>query len=138
VTVIEDFAHHPTAVRLTLASIRERFPDRRLLAVFEPRSATSRRKVFQKEYVEAFLGADRTFLAAPYDQSKIPETERFSTEELASDIRDKNRPAESAPTVAKLLEALLREAQRGDVIVLMSNGGFENIYEKLLKGLGGK
>lgn len=135
VTVIEDFAHHPTAVRLTLASLRERYPDRRLIAVFEPRSATSRRKVFQKDYANAFLGSDLTFLATPYDQTKISETDRFSTEELISDIHAQKHHAISAPTVDELVKGILKETKKGDVIVLMSNGGFDGIYQKILKGL---
>jgi UDP-N-acetylmuramate: L-alanyl-gamma-D-glutamyl-meso-diaminopimelate ligase len=135
VTVIEDFAHHPTAVRLTLASLKERYPKRRLFAVFEPRSATSRRKVFQKDYVEAFMTADKVFLAAPFDQSKISEGDRFSTEELAADLNKRSHHAISAPNVDSLLKEILMEAKTGDVIVLMSNGGFEGIYEKLLKSL---
>ncbi len=135
VAVIEDFAHHPTAVRMTLAAIRERYPHRRLTAVFEPRSATSRRKVFQKDYVEAFMGADLVFLASPYDQSKISDAERFSTEELVADLKARTHHAISAPSVDELLKSILKETKSGDVVVLMSNGGFDNIYHKLLQGL---
>jgi UDP-N-acetylmuramate: L-alanyl-gamma-D-glutamyl-meso-diaminopimelate ligase len=135
VTVIEDFAHHPTAVRLTLASIRERFPKRRLIAVFEPRSATSRRKVFQKDYVEAFLESDLSFFSAPFDQSKIAEGERFSVEELVKDIRAKKHHAHAEPSVDALVKQILKEAKKDDVIILMSNGGFDGIYQKILGGL---
>jgi UDP-N-acetylmuramate: L-alanyl-gamma-D-glutamyl-meso-diaminopimelate ligase len=135
IAVIEDFAHHPTAVRLTMSSLRERFPGRRLLAVFEPRSATSRRKIFQKDYVEAFMGADLVFLASPFDQTKISEGERFSTDELAADLHAKKHHAVTAPSVALLLKKILAEAKSGDVICLMSNGGFEGIYQKLLSSL---
>jgi UDP-N-acetylmuramate: L-alanyl-gamma-D-glutamyl-meso-diaminopimelate ligase len=135
VTVIEDFAHHPTAVRLTLASIRERFPKRRLIAVFEPRSATSRRKVFQKDYVEAFLGSDLAYFAAPFDQTKIAEGDRFSVEELVADIKSKKHHALAEPTVDALVKQILKEAKKDDVIILMSNGGFDGIYQKILSGL---
>lgn len=135
IAVIEDFAHHPTAVRMTISCLKERYPGRRLLAVFEPRSATSRRKVFQKDYGDAFMTADRVFLAAPFDQSKIAEGERFSTEELAADLNKRSHHAISAPNVDALLKEITAEAKKNDVIVLMSNGGFDGIYQKLLKAL---
>src|SRR5262249_22120187 len=87
VTVVEDFAHHPTAVDLTLRCLKELFPGRRLLVLFEPRSASSRRKVFQDDYAKFFLPADVIFVAQPFDQSKIAENDRFSTDELIATLR---------------------------------------------------
>ena len=106
-----------------------------MIAVFEPRSATSRRKVFQKDYVEAFLGSDLAFFASPFDQSKIAEADRFSIDELIQDIKNKKHHAVAKPTVDELLKEILKETKAGDVIILMSNGGFDNIYQKIMKAL---
>lgn len=135
ITVFEDFAHHPTAVDLTLKCMKERFPGRRVLAVFEPRSATSRRSVFQEDYARAFLNADVIFVAQPFDQGKIQETDRFSTDRLIADLRGKGKIAETAPDVAGLLSKMIPIAQPKDVILIMSNGGFDGIYQKLLAQL---
>lgn len=135
VTVFEDFAHHPTAVDLTLRCMRERFPGRRLLAVFEPRSATSRRKVFQDDYAKAFAQSDLIFLAQPFDQSKIDAADRFSTDQLIGDLRAQGKIAESAADVPGLLSKLAGAAKSGDVILIMSNGGFDGIYQKLMSQL---
>ncbi|MGE0528324.1 MAG: glutamate ligase domain-containing protein, partial [Bdellovibrionales bacterium] len=135
VTVIEDFAHHPTAVKLTLECMRERFPDRRIVAVFEPRSATSRRKVFQKDYVEAFSAADLTFVARPFDQSRIETQDRFSSEELIAELRKAGRTAETGDGADGLLSKMIPRVQSGDVVLIMSNGGFDGIYQKFLAQL---
>lgn len=136
VTVFEDFAHHPTAVDLTLQCMRERYPGRRIIGVFEPRSATSRRKVFQAEYAKAFAHADAVFIAQPFDQSKIDAADRFSTDELIAVLRKKGKLAETAPDVPGLLSKLTAAARPNDVILIMSNGGFDGIYQKLFAGLG--
>lgn len=135
ITVIEDFAHHPTAVDLTLKCMRERFPGRRVLAVFEPRSATSRRKVFQADYARAFSQADAVFVAQPFDQSKINEQDRFSTDQLIGDLRALKLHADSAPNVDGLVEKMGAYARPKDVILIMSNGGFDGIYQKMLSRL---
>ncbi len=136
ITVVEDFAHHPTAVDLTLKCMKERFPGRRVLAVFEPRSATSRRNVFQSDYARAFTSADAVFVAQPFDQSKINEEERFSTDQLIADLRKSGRIAETAADVPGLLARMTSVARPKDVILIMSNGGFDGIYQKLFKELG--
>ena len=135
VTVFEDFAHHPTAVDLTLQCMRERFPGRRLLAVFEPRSATSRRKVFQDDYARAFGRADVVFIAQPFDQSKIAAEDRFSTDQLIADLRRQGKKAETAADGDALLSALAAACQPKDVVLIMSNGGFDGIYQKLIQRL---
>ena len=135
VTVIEDFAHHPTAVDLTLKCMHERFPGRRVVAVFEPRSATSRRKVFQDDYARAFGSADLIFVASPFDQTKIDAANRFSTEELIQDLRQKGKTAEQGADVQDLLTKMAPLVKPKDVILIMSNGGFDNIYQKLLSQL---
>jgi len=135
VLVIEDFAHHPTAVRETLKGISERYRGRRLLAIFEPRSATSRRKIFQKEYAKAFQTASQTWLMQAFDQSKIDSQDRFSSEELAVDIQGQGRQAAAYPDVNQIVESVGQVAKSGDVLVVMSNGGFDGIYDKLLQRL---
>ncbi len=135
VLLIEDFAHHPTAVRETLKGILTKYKGRRVFAVFEPRSATSRRKVFQKDYVEAFHGAHETLIAQAFDQSKINEDERFSTDELVTDIKKKGRQAFSYPSSDAIVEHIKGHSSKGDLVLIMSNGGFDGIYGKLMKAL---
>lgn len=135
VTVVEDFAHHPTAVDLTLKCMRERFPGRRLIAVFEPRSATSRRKVFQSDYARAFRSADVIFMAQPFDQSKIDPANRFSTDELIQDLRQHGKTAESGVDTQDLLSKMTPQLKPKDVVLIMSNGGFDGIYQKLFASL---
>lgn len=135
ITVVEDFAHHPTAVDLTLKCMRERFPGRRIVAVFEPRSATSRRKVFQNEYAKAFRSADLVYIAQPFDQSKIDAKDRFSTDELIQDLRQHGKTADSGTNADGILAKMVPALKPKDVILVMSNGGFDNIYQKLLASL---
>ncbi len=131
-TIVEDFAHHPTAVRLTIEAMREQFPGQRVIAVFEPRSATSRRRVFQKDFVEALKGADVVYLSPPFDQSRIVESDRFSSEELVRDLVQMGRRAHFHPSVGSIVRQIRAESQPQDVVLVMSNGGFDNIYAKLL------
>ncbi len=135
VLVIDDFAHHPTAVRETLKALRMRYAGRRLVTVFEPRSATSRRKIFQKEYAEAFLEADSVFIATPYDQTKIAASDQFSSSELVADLVARKRSAEVMTTVEEGVAQVARGAQSGDLIAVLSNGGFGGFIPKLLEAL---
>ncbi len=135
VLVIEDFAHHPTAVRETLLGIRTCYPQRKLFAVFEPRSATSRRKVFQKEYGRAFQPADSILIAEAFDQSKIQEQDRFSSEELVADLVKSQKEAQVFAGADPIVERLATVCKAGDLVVIMSNGGFDGIYQKLIKRL---
>lgn len=135
VLVIEDFAHHPTAVRETLAGLLKRYPQRPLFAVFEPRSATSRRKVFQKDYVEAFRQVPEVLLAQAFDQSQIDEENRFSSEELVGDLQALGRSARVFPGADAIVADLKARTKPGDLVVIMSNGGFDGIYTKLLQAL---
>jgi UDP-N-acetylmuramate: L-alanyl-gamma-D-glutamyl-meso-diaminopimelate ligase len=136
ILVIEDFAHHPTAVKETLRGLKEKYPRRKVHAIFEPRSATSRRKVFQKDYVEAFKQSDAVYLAQAFDTSKIDEQERFSSQELSQDLREQGvSAAMDFPSVDEIVNAVTAQAKSGDMVVVMSNGGFEGIYQKLLQSL---
>jgi UDP-N-acetylmuramate: L-alanyl-gamma-D-glutamyl-meso-diaminopimelate ligase len=137
VAVYDDFAHHPTAIAETLAGIRSAWPDRRIWAIFEPRSATSCRRVFQEAFARAFEPADEIVIAAVF-RAGLPEDERLSAERLTEDLRRGGRHARHIPEVPAIVETVRREAREGDLIVAMSNGGFDDIHEKLLAALGGQ
>ncbi|MBL7545355.1 MAG: UDP-N-acetylmuramate:L-alanyl-gamma-D-glutamyl-meso-diaminopimelate ligase [Bdellovibrionaceae bacterium] len=135
--VIEDFAHHPTAVLETLKGLKKKYPQKKLIAIFEPRSATSRRKVFQKDYAQAFQVAQQVYLMQAFDTSKIPESDRFSVDELIQDLnKSKSQPwAQAHGNVESIVKHVQKESQSGDLIVIMSNGGFDGIYGKLMSAL---
>jgi UDP-N-acetylmuramate: L-alanyl-gamma-D-glutamyl-meso-diaminopimelate ligase len=137
VAVYDDFAHHPTAIRETLQAARASYPDRRIWGVFEPRSATSCRRIFQDDFARAFAesGADEVVLAAVF-RSSLPEHERLSVEDLVRDVSRAGRRARYLPAVDDIVSTVAREARDGDLVVIMSNGGFEGIHEKLLAALG--
>ncbi len=132
VTVIDDFAHHPTEVRETVAAVRSAYPSSRLIAVFEPRTNTSRQKVFQSSYPESFTGADLVILREPADPEKFPESNRFSSRALAVDINARNIPARCFGSTDEIVRTLAAEAHKGDVLLIMSNGGFDNIHLRML------
>jgi UDP-N-acetylmuramate: L-alanyl-gamma-D-glutamyl-meso-diaminopimelate ligase len=140
VTVIDDFAHHPTAVRETVAGLRARYPGRRLVSIFEPRTNTSRRRVFQEDYARAFDGSDRVIVArvpdAPIYSATGEVTERFSADELVTDLRQRGLDAVALDGPDAIVEHLVSAAKSGDVLLVMSNGAFGNIWEKLLARLG--
>jgi UDP-N-acetylmuramate: L-alanyl-gamma-D-glutamyl-meso-diaminopimelate ligase len=135
VTVIDDFAHHPTAVQETLAALRTGYPGRRVWAVFEPRSASSCRRVFQEAFAEAFRDADEVVVAGVF-RSSLPESERLSTDELVEDLRHRGQHARHIPEVDAIIRAIVSEHRPGDVVVLMSNGGFGGIHRSLVRALG--
>jgi UDP-N-acetylmuramate: L-alanyl-gamma-D-glutamyl-meso-diaminopimelate ligase len=134
VTVLDDFAHHPTAVHETLAALRTGYPGRRLWAVFEPRSASSCRRVFQDAFAAAFDAADRVVIAGVF-RSTLPEGERLSPEELVRDLRGRGLDARYVPEVDDIIRTIVDEHREGDVVVLMSNGGFGGIHRRLLQAL---
>jgi UDP-N-acetylmuramate: L-alanyl-gamma-D-glutamyl-meso-diaminopimelate ligase len=137
VTIVDDFAHHPTAVAGTIAAMRLRYPGRRLWAVFEPRSNTSRRKVFQREYVQALRAADRVIIGGVFRKptDALEEADLFSPEQLARDLNDLGVRARAYPEVDVIAAALERNTRRGDVVLLMSNGSFGGLRDKLLTAL---
>ena len=134
VTVYDDFAHHPTAVDETLKAVRRSFPGRRIWAIFEPRSASSCRRVFQDDFARAFAGADEVVIASVFRSSLAPE-ERLSESMLVADLTAKNVRARHLPDVDAIANEVSREARDGDLIVVMSNGGFGGIHRKLLAAL---
>jgi UDP-N-acetylmuramate: L-alanyl-gamma-D-glutamyl-meso-diaminopimelate ligase len=135
VLVLDDFAHHPTAVRETLQALKLKYPKRRIVAVFEPRSATSRRKVFQKDYGQAFLQGDATFIAQPYDTSRIAAADQFSSEQLVNDLTGLGHSAHLMPSVEEGVAQVTRFSKAGDLIAVLSNGGFGGFIPRLLESL---
>src|SRR5262249_27746035 len=136
VTVYDDFAHHPTAVAETLAGLRASNPNARIWAVFEPRSASSCRRVFQSDFARAFAGADQV-IVAPIFRSKLPEAERLSVPQLVRDINSCSQHAREAESIDDIVATIAKEHRPGDLVVLMSNGGFGGIHSKLLQALSG-
>ncbi len=134
ITVIDDFAHHPTAVRETLAALRSRYAGRRLIAVFEPRSATACRAMHQEQYTQSFDAADEVLLA-PLGRRGIT-GEMLDTERLAGDLRARGKIATAYPDVDSILRDLVERSRTGDVIALLSNGAFGGIHGRLLRALG--
>lgn len=135
VAVYDDFAHHPTAVAETIAGLRAAHPGRRLWAIFEPRSASSCRRIFQDDFATAFSGADETVVAPVY-RSSLPEAERLSVPQLIDDLHAAGRKARTLPDVAAIVATVAAEALPGDDVLVMSNGGFDGIHRKLLEALG--
>jgi UDP-N-acetylmuramate: L-alanyl-gamma-D-glutamyl-meso-diaminopimelate ligase len=135
VTLIEDFAHHPSAVRETLSALGVAYPGRRLICAFEPRTNSSRRKIFQADYARSFGAAEVCLIRQAPGLEKIPEAERFSSERLVADLRARRQEAHFFPDTKAIIDYLLDQARAGDVIVTMSNGGFDNIQERLAAGL---
>ncbi|HEX7334836.1 MAG TPA: UDP-N-acetylmuramate:L-alanyl-gamma-D-glutamyl-meso-diaminopimelate ligase [Pyrinomonadaceae bacterium] len=136
VVVIDDFAHHPTAVRETLRALRARYKDRRLIAVFEPRSWSSRLAVFQDDYANAFAAADYVVIAAVFDSQKVTEKGRaLDTSELIDAISKQGKPALALPDADQIVAHIVPELRSGDVVAIMSNGGFGGIHEKILTAL---
>jgi UDP-N-acetylmuramate: L-alanyl-gamma-D-glutamyl-meso-diaminopimelate ligase len=138
VTVIDDFAHHPTKVRETVRAARARYPGSHVVAVFEPRTATSRRKVFQEAYPASFAGADEVVLVPPFDAEKIPEAERFDSAALVAVLQRNGQKAVLRGDANEVVADLAGRLGQGAVVLIMSNGAFDNIHEKLLSALRGR
>lgn len=136
VHVLDDYAHHPTAVARTLQGLRRRFPGRRLIALYEPRSATSRRHTFQAEFAEALGHADEAVIGPLHDPERIPKEERFDPEKLALDLHQSGTRASHIEDVDKIVEHTVESARPGDVVVVFSSGAFGGIHKKLLAALG--
>ena len=134
VTVLDDFAHHPTAVLETLNALRTGYPSRRIWAVFEPRSASSCRRVFQDDFARAFTGADEVVIAGVF-RSTLPDAERLSEAQLVADLRARGQQARYIQDVDDIVRTVVSERRTGDIVMLMSNGGFGGIHQKLLRAL---
>lgn len=132
ILLIDDFAHHPTEVAATLGAVRKRYGNRKIWAFFEPRSATARRKVHQDEYVKAFDTADVICINSPFRSSELTDEQRFSSELLAKEIATKGKSAQSFNSATEILDFSLPKIKENDVVVVMSNGEFDKIQEKIL------
>ena len=133
ITVIDDFAHHPTAVRETLAALKSGYGNRRLVTVFEPRTNSSRRAIFQNDYAGAFDSADVILLREPTPIDGLAKEELFSSARLASDLIARHLTAEAFQTTDDILSRLKIILNKGDVVAILSNGGFDNIHIRLLE-----
>lgn len=131
ITIIDDFAHHPTAIAVTLNALRSRYPGRRLWAVLEPRSNTLRRNVFQKDLANSLAIADEIVIANVFKSESIPESQRLDVAAVAKDIEHLGRRARVINDVAGIINVAAPEMRPGDVVAILSNGGFDGIYEKL-------
>ena len=134
VGVYDDFAHHPTAIAETLAGVRSAYPKRRIWAIFEPRSATACRRVFHSDFARALAAADKVILPA-VTRPNVPDDQRLSTEQLVADLQADGIDARFIPQTGDIVRAVAKDARSGDLIIVMSNGGFDNIHQKLLAAL---
>ena len=134
VMVYDDFAHHPTAIEETLTGVRSAHPTRRIWAIFEPRSATSCRRIFQADFARALGRADRVILPAVF-RSTLPDSERLSAEGVVADLQKAGVHAAYIPATDDIVRAVAHDARPGDLVVVMSNGGFDGIHQKLLTAL---
>jgi len=136
VTLIDDFGHHPTAIRETLAALRVKYPTQKIWALFEPRSNTTRRNVFQSELAGAFAGADAVVVSEVARLEQISAEERLNPEKLMQDLKAAGKSAAYLPDVDSIVAHVVKNAQGGDIVVVFSNGGFGGIHGKLLERLG--
>jgi UDP-N-acetylmuramate: L-alanyl-gamma-D-glutamyl-meso-diaminopimelate ligase len=135
VTVLDDFAHHPTAIQATLSAVRRRYPAARIWAVLEPRSWSLRRNVFQERLVEALGIADEIVIAEVYRAQEIPDSERLDPRRLAADLEARGHSARFLPDVQTILAELGASARPGDVVTIMSNGAFGGLHDRVLESL---
>ena len=136
VTIIDDFGHHPTAIRETLKALRLRYAREKIWAVFEPRSNTTRRNVFQQELAESFADANAVIVSEVARLEQISADERLNPEKLMADIKASGKTAVYLPDANAIVAHLAQQALGGDVVVVFSNGGFDGIHAKLLARLG--
>ncbi len=134
IRIYEDFAHHPTAIAMVLDTMRHRFPGAAVWAVYEPRSATSRRNVFQDELPLSFLKADHAIIKTPFNLDAIPASERIDAAKVAADVNSRGGDAILCATVDEIIERMYgsMSADRENIVILMSNGGFDGIYARLV------
>jgi UDP-N-acetylmuramate: L-alanyl-gamma-D-glutamyl-meso-diaminopimelate ligase len=135
IAVYDDFAHHPTAVRETIGAIRQKHADRRLIAVFEPRSNTSVRRVSQDALIDSLLDADEVILTTPHRLEQIPSEERLDVDKVINSLIEQNVKANYFPEVNGIVEHLKNNCRLGDIVLIMSNGKFGNIHQRLLEAL---
>jgi len=135
IIIVDDFAHHPTAVRKTIESMRLQFPGKRLWAIFEPRSNTSRQNIFKEEYTDALALADKVVISHPYNEHQIDSSKRLDVDEIAASILKAGKDAYSVDSTDSIVEFVMRGVDSEDVILVMSNGNFDNLCNKLIDAL---
>jgi UDP-N-acetylmuramate: L-alanyl-gamma-D-glutamyl-meso-diaminopimelate ligase len=135
IRVYDDFAHHPTAVAETLTAVRQRYPKDRVWAIFEPRSQTCRRRIFENDFMKSFDPADEVVIARVFGASKLLPEDQLSPDRLTEGIRARGKKAGTFDTTAEIVDHVSKHAAPGDHIVVMSNGGFDGIHGKLLEAL---
>ena len=135
ITIIDDFAHHPTAIAQTLKAVRTRYGGRRLWAILEPRSNTLRRAVFQGELAQSLAMADQIILADVFKSEAIAESERLDPAKVVADLSASGKPARLLGNADAIVDAIAPQLRAGDVVAILSNGGFGGIYEKLPRKL---
>lgn len=135
ITVIDDFAHHPTAVKETIQALKNAYAGQRLVTVFEPRTNSSRRAIFQQDYIPCFDASDLTFIREPVPLETVAKEDLFSAKQLTHDINKREKHAISCPDTESILSQLLPILKAGDVVAILSNGGFDNIHNRLLDHL---
>ena len=135
ITVMDDFAHHPTAVRETIKAVKPFYKNGRVIAVFEPRTNTSMRNIFQDIYPDSFLDADMVCICNPDVKKDIPQKDKFSTQKLVSDIERKGIEAYHFETSDAVINFLVSKLRQYDLVLIMSNGGFDNIHVKLIENI---
>jgi UDP-N-acetylmuramate: L-alanyl-gamma-D-glutamyl-meso-diaminopimelate ligase len=135
ITIIDDFAHHPTAIAATLGALRVRYPGVRLWAIFEPRSNTLRRKVLEKDLISSLAVADEVVITPIFKPEAVPEHERLTTSAVVNGILNAGKSARELSDADEIVSTVAREMRSGDVVAILSNGGFGGIYEKLPRKL---
>src|SRR5678815_2463864 len=135
ITVIDDFAHHPTAVKETLAAVAQRYPGRRIVAIYEPRTWTARKKIFQNEYANAFGPASLIVIAGLFESERVAAHEQLSLAELLGDLAAHGKKAVTMKDADEIVSRISDDLRAGDVVVVMSNGGFGGIHEKLIDAI---
>lgn len=135
ITVIDDFAHHPTAVKETIRALKNAYYPQRLITVFEPRTNSSRRSIFQQDYIPCFDDSDLTFIREPVPLDNVAKEELFSAKQLCDDLNARGKHALACPDTETILAQLLPLLQADDVVAILSNGGFDNIHSRILERL---
>ena len=133
--MIDDFAHHPTAIRLTIEAVREAYPEQRIWAIFEPRSATCRRKIFEDKLPKSFVAADSVIISDLFAPEKIDLEDRLNPEQVVEHINKDGGKAYFIPDIEVLVNKLVTECRPNDVLIIMSSGEFSGIHQKLITRL---
>jgi UDP-N-acetylmuramate: L-alanyl-gamma-D-glutamyl-meso-diaminopimelate ligase len=138
IVIIDDFAHHPTAVRETIAAARQKYGTRRIIAIYEPRSYTAQRREFEESYAEAFMQADGVIMAGLFHPERYDGNTALRPQELVKRWNEAGKDAAYLPNADDIIERVARGARSGDIVLIMSNGGFGGIHDRLIRALNGR